>query len=105
MSQMVLQRQDIWIADNIIFIHICRSKPDQVGKGVDIALRSCSVENICPVKAVLAYLALCGEQHGYLFAHRAGPPFKKYKFWKLTDKALQQADVSGLRFVTRSFRI
>ena len=102
---MALQRQDIFLENNTLFIHIGRSKADQRGKGVHIVLGRCSINNICPILATIAYLTFRGHHPSYFFVHSNGSLSTKYQFWKLTDKALQQSGVVVLRFGTHSFRI
>ena len=53
---------------SVIRIHLRRSKTDQFGRGVDVYLGSTGDE-LCPVAALLAYLAVRGED-GPLFRFR-----------------------------------
>ena len=71
-SRVALQRHDIRLVDNKVRIHICRSKANQRGKGADITLASCTIGNLCPVKAVESYLSVRGEEQGYFFVHKEG---------------------------------
>ena len=54
---------------SVIRIHLRRSKTDQFGRGVDIYLGATGDE-LCPVAALLAYLAVRGGEDGPLFRFR-----------------------------------
>ena len=78
---------------------------DQQGKGASLSLASCSLEELCPVRAMHAYLGLWGKEQGYFFIHRDGSPLTKYQFWRMTDLALDKVGIQGLKFGTHSFRV
>ena len=104
-SLLALQRQDIFLENNILFIHICWSKVDQRGKGVHIVLGRYSLNRICSILATVVYLTFRGQHPGYFFVHSDGSPLTKYQFWKLTNKVLQQSGIVGLCFSVHSFQI
>ena len=52
-------------------IHLSHSKTDELGKGVDIYLGKTG-QDLCPVSAMLAYLAVRGKDPGPLFRLRDG---------------------------------
>ena len=70
--QVALQKEDIQVVDSKIYIHIRPSKMDQRAQGMDIVLGQCSIAEICPAQAVVAYLQLRGEHSGYFICHRDG---------------------------------
>ena len=79
-TQLALQRQDIFIESNTLFSHIHRSKVDQRGKGVHIALGRCSMNTVCSVLATVAYLTFRGQHPGYFFVHSDGSPLTNASF-------------------------
>ena len=51
---------------SLVRIHLRKSKTDQLGRGVDIYLGRTD-EDLCPVAALLAYLAVRGMEPGPLY--------------------------------------
>ncbi|XP_078240222.1 integrase/recombinase xerD homolog [Pogona vitticeps] len=104
-SRSALQRADVRIQNDQIILRIRRSKTDQQGRGGQVRLGRCSIEKLCPVRAVIQFVQVRGNTGGYFFQHADGTPLTKYQFWKLTDMALERVGVQGMRFGTHSFRI
>ena len=104
-SGRALQWGDVSLQKGRVICCIRRSKTDQLGKGRQVALGTCSVRKICPVRAIGRFMHFRGSEKGYFFRHRDGSPLTKYQFWKLTDMALERLGVKNLRFGTHSFRI
>ncbi|KAJ7324885.1 hypothetical protein JRQ81_017905 [Phrynocephalus forsythii] len=96
---------DVTITTTCLTVRVRRSKTDQQGRGAVLTLGPCSVEAICPVRAMSDYLACRGPVAGYLFQHTDGTPLTKFQFGTLAGKVLQQLGVGSLRFGTHSFRI
>ena len=84
-------------------LHIRRSKTNQLGKGAFISRGTCSVLEICLVRALEDYLKKRGEDQGYLFCHSEDTPLTKYQFWEVTGVALEQVGLAGWCFGTHSF--
>ena len=64
---------DSRLAPQLLCVHLRRSKTDQFGRGADIYLGRTDDE-LCPVAAVLAYLAVRGDGAGPLFRRTDGLP-------------------------------
>ena len=63
----------------MIQIHLKRSKCDQFGTGSDIVVGRTG-ENLCPVAALLDYLARRGDTPGPFFLTSSGDPVTKQWF-------------------------
>ena len=89
---------------SLISIRLRRSKSDPFGNGVTVHLGSTG-HAICPVAALLGYLAQRGQGQGPLFLFQNGSPLSKVKLMQHLREALGAAgvDTSGLR--GHSFRI
>ena len=104
-SRVALQLADVIMGKDRLQLHIRRSKTDRLGKGAFISLRTCSVLEICPVRALEDYLKKMGEDQGYLFCHSDGTPLTNYQVWKVTGAALERVGLAGWHFGTHSFCI
>ena len=82
----------------IIKVRIKASKTDPFRQGVDIHI-GITGYLLCPVSALLKYLAVRGSQEGLLFKFRNNSPLTKSKFVAKFRPLLQQAGIF------RSFRI
>ena len=51
---------------SMVQVHLKHSKTDQLGRGADIIIGKTGGE-ICPVAAVLGYIAFCGPKPGPFF--------------------------------------
>ena len=60
---------------------------------------------LCPVAAVLAYLAARGNKPGPLFNFADGKPLTKERFVHHTREALSQAGINASNYAGHSFRI
>ncbi len=79
------------------------SKTDPLRKGVDIVLRRAEGP-LCPIAALLSYLAIRGENPGFLFRFADGRLLSKTRFMDtvqeaMTKAGLQAKDYAGHRFV------
>lgn len=68
-----LNRDDIEVQGDTMFVHIRRSKTDQTGNGVTLAAVRAASADSCPVAAMEKWLAARGNDEGALFLH---PKFK-----------------------------
>ena len=104
-TRTALWRSDLACSEQGAVIFPRKSKTDQKGQGARVELHPSTLSEICPVKALLDYLALRGERSGYLFCHTDGGPLTIYQFWTIAKKALLALGLDGFRFGTHSFRI
>ena len=87
-----------------IWLTIKQSKTDPFRKGVRLCLgRTDSA--VCPVKALLPYLAVRGSTPGPLFTLYDGKPLTRARFKTLLSTTLKQAGLDDRKFNTHSFRI
>lgn len=71
------------------------SKTDHVRQGVKVVIGKTG-DDLCPVTALLQYLALRGNQQGPLFIRADGKPLTKSKF--VTEAKLPAQDYAGRSF-------
>ena len=91
-------------APQVISIKLKRSKTDQFMKGVKLVLgRAHNV--LCPVTALLAYLAHRGDSPGPLFRWANQDPLTKTKFVDHVRKGLITANIPAHLYTGHSFRI
>ena len=87
-----------------IRVHLKRSKCDQIGKGVDVFVGQTHTP-ICPVTAVMAYIAIRGSSKGSFFHLASGQPLTKATFVAKFRQALQAIGLPYQDFAGHSFRI
>ena len=63
----------------MIQVHLKQSKTDQQGQGVDVVLGRTD-RDLCPVSALLGYIAFRGDQPGPFFLSSTRVPFLKQEF-------------------------
>ena len=85
-------------------VTIKASKTDQFRKGVDIYVGR-TRNTLCPVEALLAYIARRGTAEGPLFKFEDGRFLTKDRFVKGVRDALSQAGVDASQYSGHSFRI
>ena len=88
----------------IIKVKLKVSKSDQLRKGVDVFIGKTG-GIICPVAAVLAYMAARGSTNGPFFKFRDGKPLTKARFTGLIREALKAVGLPQEQFAGHSFRI
>ena len=88
-------------APSMIRFHLKRSKCDQFGNGVDVFIGRTS-DDLCPVAAVLNYIAQRGNHTGAFFRFRDGSPLKKARFVLGIRRALTMHSWDGLHGLLRS---
>jgi integrase len=80
------------------------SKTDPFRMGVTIAVGKTS-EAVCPIKAMLPYLALRGGQPGPLFKFASGEFLTRHLFVQQVRRLLQSAGFQPASYAGHSFRI
>lgn len=88
----------------MIKIHLRHSKTDQFGRGVDIYLGKTG-DDLCPVSALLAYLAIRGGEPGPLFKMENGRFLTKEQFISQVRSALTVLGYDSATYAGHSFRI
>ena len=88
----------------LVRIHLRKSKADQLGRRVNIYLGRTD-EDLCPVAALLAYLAVCGREPGPLFELSNGHFLTKQTFSARVRSALSVLDYACSSYAGHSFRI
>lgn len=88
----------------VVSVHLRRSKSDPFGHGVTIHLGRTGLP-ICPVVALLAYLALRGQRPGPLFLFRDGSPLSRQRLIHQVRQVLQTHGMEISAFTGHSFRI
>ena len=80
------------------------SKTDPFGAGIVLHL-GCTGDGLCPVGAMLGYLAVRGVEPGFLFLFEDGTPLSRPRLCLELRQALQAAGVCTEGFSGHSFRI
>ena len=88
----------------IMHLTLKASKTDPFRKGVTISLGR-TEKPLCPVVALLAYLAARGSREGPLFQHSDGRPLTKAAFVDQVRKTLALAGVDERNYAGHSFKI
>ena len=88
----------------IIHLTLKASKTDPFRKGVTISVGRTG-KQLCPVVALLAYLAVRGGQEGPLFQHYDRRPLTKAAFVDHVRRTLTLAGVDDRNYAGHSFRI
>ena len=91
-------------APRMLKFRLKHSKTDPFGRGVDVILgrTGCS---LCPVAAVLNYVAARGSQQGPFFITSAGRPLTKQQFIAEIRKVLVILGLPDHEYAGHSFRI
>ena len=87
-----------------ISVYIKASKTDPFRKGVQIFLGRTN-DHLCPVAAMLAYVAIHGRQPGPLFRLASGAYLTRDRFVREVRKALTAAGLDQSKYAGHSFRI
>ena len=85
-------------------VHLKRSKTDQLGKGVDVYIGKTDGP-LCPVTAIMAYMAIRGPTPGSFFKLANGHPLSKSSFTNKIRAGLQAVGLPESNFAGHSFRI
>ena len=95
---------DSHVNPTMLAVTLKQSKTDQFGNGVTIYL--CLTKgSICPVTAILQYLAIRPPTEGPLFITEQGSPLTKQLFIRRIREALHQANIDSSHYKGHSFRI
>ena len=89
---------------SIVSLNIKHSKTDQGRVGVKAVIGRTG-DDICPVLALLSYLAKRGNKPGALFLWADGSPLSKSKFVEEVRLALNKAGLPAKDYAGHSFRI
>lgn len=95
---------DSWENPKLVTLHLRSSKTDQYGEGVNICLAR-NHSDLCPVAAVLSYLAVRPPGPGPLLRTLDGADLKKATFIENLHRALVGAGINPSRYKGHSFRI
>ena len=85
-------------------VHLKSSKTDRDCKGTTVIVGRTG-DLLCPVSAVLAYLAIRGTTPGPLFQLENGVPLTKTRFILKFREALTQIGIDASKYAGHSFRI
>ena len=88
----------------MISLQLKSSKTDPFRKGVNIVLGRTHTA-LCPVEALLAYLAIRGNEDGFLFQFKDGRLLSKNLFVSKVREALRLAGLDSHDYAGHSFRI
>ena len=88
----------------IIKFHLKQSKTDPLGRGADIVLGRTRCA-ICPVAAVLGYVAARGSHQGPFFLTSKGRPLLKHEFVAEIRRVLVVLGLPDHQYAGHSFRI
>ena len=103
-----LSLDDIAIDDkkspSVVQVNIKQSKTDPFRQGVQVYLGKTG-KALCPVEALLPYLAIRGANPGPLFILKDGSYLTRQRFASLISTCLCQAGIDEKSYSTHSFRI
>ena len=103
-----LTPRDIEVDDlsnpTMLKIRIKKSKTDQWREGVDLYVGMTGNE-LCPVAAILAFMAVRGQDEAPLFKTKEGTPLSRQTLVKMVKDSLSKAGIDCARYNGHSFRI
>ena len=88
----------------LVQLTLKQSKTDPFRQGVQICLGKTD-KDICPINALLPYLAIRGARPGPLFIQTDGAYLTRQHFSSLLTSTLHSAGIEDKRYTTHSFRI
>ena len=88
----------------VLKIKLRKAKTDPFGKGVEIFMGKTDAV-LCPVSAILRYMAVRPRQEGPLLVHANGAPLSRDQFVNRVKKALRVAGIDSSSYAGHSFRI
>ena len=88
----------------VMRVRIKASKTDPFRRGVDIFMGRTHTK-LCPIEAMLAYLAVRGSKEGFLFTYKDGRLLSKERFVSGVREALRKAGINQKQYAGHSFRI
>ena len=95
---------DSHTAPSVIRLRIKQSKTDPFRQGVDVFLGA-SNSPICPVQAMIQFIAVRDAAPGPLFKFEGGSPLTRSSLISHTQSALSQAGIPPGQFTGHSYRI
>ena len=107
-AQPAICRSDVAVdshsSPTVLSVHLRRAKTDPFGRDVTLFLGR-SQSDVCPVAALLNYLAIRLAAEGPLFVHSNGAPLLKRQFVAGVRKALSSSGLDSSTYSGHSFRI
>ena len=91
-------------APSLLRVKLKQSKTDQFRQGTEVYVGKTGCP-LCPVAAVLAYMAIRGDQAGPFFKFKDNKPLTKASFTQEIRAALQAVGLPYENFAGHSFRI
>lgn len=91
-------------APSVVKLRLKASKTDPFRNGVEIVLGRTHAA-LCPVTALLSYLAIRGNRPGFLFLFEDGRPLTKARFIIKVREALSHLGIDSTKYAGHSFRI
>ena len=88
----------------MVSVHLCHSKTDPFGAGVTIYLGR-TYQPVCPVSALLAYLARRGHSHDLLFLFQDGSTLSRQKLVFHVRQVLDKQCIDSSGYTRHSYRI
>ena len=88
-----------------VMVRIRSSKNDQTGQGASVVLVRNNQQEICPVTAIMEFLAIRPNQSGPFFIHFDGSPLSSGQFAAILKKSVEVAGLNPFFFSPHSFRI
>ena len=105
---MVLSSSDIRVDcqhnPTYLSVSLCGSKTDPFGESCTLYIGR-TISRICPVTAILAYLAIRSSATGPLFLHADGTPLTRPELISAVHLALTTTGMDLSRYTGQSFRI
>ena len=89
---------------SVVRLRIKQSKTDPLRQGVDIFLGTTGV-SICPVQAIISFLAVRSPAPGPLFMFQSGRPLTRNSLVTHLQTALREVGVTPSAYTGHSFRI
>ena len=85
-------------------VRLKASKTDPFRRGIDIYVGR-TYNKLCPIEAMMAYLARRGSGEGFLFRFKDGTLLSKTRFVARVRAALESAGIDKKKYAGHSFRI
>ena len=90
-------------APSILQVHLKVSKTDPFRKGIDVYIGRTN-NDLCPVAAMMAYLAVRGNNPGALFRFKDGRLLSRVRFVECIRAALARSGLDQQKYAGHSFR-
>jgi len=88
----------------VMEIRVKASKTDPFRRGVNLYIGRTN-NDLCPIAAMMAYLAIRGGSEGPLFRFKSGQPLTRERFVTKVREALSASGVDHSKYAGHSFRI